>query len=49
MLDPFGISTFAEVTRYWTVAEKNTQLIPRRATADEPADLVGGGDRRFRR
>ncbi|MBM7072646.1 ABC transporter permease [Shewanella sp. 202IG2-18] len=28
MLDPFGRFTFAEITRYWTIAEKNTQVLP---------------------
>jgi ABC-type transport system involved in multi-copper enzyme maturation permease subunit len=28
LLDPFGLSTVAEVTRYWTVAEQNSRLIP---------------------
>jgi len=27
MLDPFGMGAFAEVTRYWTPYERNTQLI----------------------
>lgn len=27
MLDPFALRTFADVTRYWTIAEKNTQLV----------------------
>jgi ABC-2 type transport system permease protein len=27
MIDPFGIRTFAYVTRYWTVAEKNTHSV----------------------
>ena len=25
LLDPFGIDTFSQVTKYWTVAERNTQ------------------------
>ena len=28
LVDPFGIMTLAKVTRYWTVAEKNTMLVP---------------------
>jgi ABC-type transport system involved in multi-copper enzyme maturation permease subunit len=28
LLDPFGMSSFFEVTRYWTIAEKNTRLVP---------------------
>jgi ABC-type transport system involved in multi-copper enzyme maturation permease subunit len=28
MLDPFGDTSFADVTRYWTVFEKNTQTVP---------------------
>jgi ABC-2 type transport system permease protein len=28
LLDPFGLNTFTEVTRYWTVAEKNSQILP---------------------
>ncbi|TWB40012.1 ABC transporter permease/M1 family aminopeptidase [Nitrospirillum viridazoti] len=27
-LDPFGLSPYANVTRYWTVVERNTQLPP---------------------
>ncbi|MFW8406488.1 hypothetical protein ACOIDM_29645, partial [Klebsiella pneumoniae] len=27
MLDPFALRTFADLTRYWTIAEKNTQLV----------------------
>ena len=27
LLDPFGISTFGLITRYWTVAEMNTQSV----------------------
>lgn len=27
LLDPFALRTFAEVTRYWTISEKNSQLI----------------------
>jgi len=27
LLDPFGIRTFADLTRYWTIQEKNTQLV----------------------
>lgn len=27
LLDPFGLNTFAEISRYWTVAEKNTSVI----------------------
>lgn len=27
LLDPFGLRAFAEATRYWTMQEKNTQLI----------------------
>lgn len=26
--DPFGLSSFFEATRYWTVAEKNTRYLP---------------------
>lgn len=28
LVDPFGISAFNELTRYWTVAERNTRLTP---------------------
>ncbi|MCP4047729.1 MAG: ABC transporter permease subunit [Gammaproteobacteria bacterium] len=28
LLDPFGFSSFAEATRYWTVSERNTMLLP---------------------
>lgn len=28
MLDPFALQTFELATRYWTVAEKNTRLVP---------------------
>ena len=28
LLDPFAITATAELTRYWTVAEQNTRLIP---------------------
>lgn len=28
LLDPFGLVTFETVTRYWTPAEKNAQLVP---------------------
>jgi ABC-2 type transport system permease protein len=28
LLDPFGMSSFFELTRYWTIAEKNQRLIP---------------------
>jgi ABC-type transport system involved in multi-copper enzyme maturation permease subunit len=28
LLDPFGMSSFFEVTRYWTIAEKNNRLVP---------------------
>jgi ABC-2 type transport system permease protein len=28
LLDPFGARTFTYVTKYWTVAERNTQSIP---------------------
>ncbi len=28
LLDPFALSSMAEVTRYWTVAEQNSRLIP---------------------
>ncbi|UCG33870.1 MAG: hypothetical protein JSU68_04380, partial [Phycisphaerales bacterium] len=28
LLDPFGLSTFALTTRYWTIVERNTQLLP---------------------
>jgi hypothetical protein len=27
LLDPFGIRTFSDVTRYWTIQEKNTLLV----------------------
>lgn len=27
LLDPFGLSTFTEITRYWTIIEKNTQVL----------------------
>ena len=27
LLDPFALRTFAEVTRYWTISEKNHQLL----------------------
>jgi len=28
LLDPFALSSMAEVTRYWTVAEQNSRVIP---------------------
>ena len=28
LLDPFGFSAFQEATRYWTVSERNTLLVP---------------------
>jgi ABC-type transport system involved in multi-copper enzyme maturation permease subunit len=28
LIDPFGFSTFLYTTKYWTVAEKNTQALP---------------------
>ncbi len=28
MLDPFGLSAFSVATRYWTVFEKNTRILP---------------------
>jgi ABC-type transport system involved in multi-copper enzyme maturation permease subunit len=28
LLDPFGVSSWMEATRYWTVSERNSQLIP---------------------
>ena len=28
MLDPFGLSAYAEATRYWTAFERNEQLVP---------------------
>ncbi|HKO54277.1 MAG TPA: ABC transporter permease, partial [Thermoanaerobaculia bacterium] len=28
LLDPFGLTSFAIATRYWTVAERNTQVLP---------------------
>lgn len=28
LLDPFGSTAFAEVSRYWTVFERNTELVP---------------------
>ncbi|MEJ0057727.1 MAG: hypothetical protein WDN75_20020 [Bacteroidota bacterium] len=28
LLDPFGIQTFKYITRYWTLAEQNTKLVP---------------------
>ena len=28
VLDPFGTSAFAEVSRYWTVFERNVELVP---------------------
>ncbi|MBX6362866.1 MAG: ABC transporter permease subunit [Gemmatimonadetes bacterium] len=28
LIDPFGLATFEYTTRYWTVAEKNAQLLP---------------------
>lgn len=27
LMDPFGLRTFADVTRYWTIQEKNSQLV----------------------
>ena len=27
LLDPFGLSSFFEVTRYWTIAEKNHRFV----------------------
>ena len=28
LLDPFGLSSFFELTRYWTIAEKNHRFVP---------------------
>jgi ABC-2 type transport system permease protein len=28
LLDPFGFSSFQEATRYWTVSERNTMVLP---------------------
>ncbi|MDF1768005.1 M1 family aminopeptidase [Maricaulis sp.] len=28
IIDPFGLNTFGEVTRYWTVFEQNSQVVP---------------------
>ncbi len=28
LIDPFGLSAFNEITKYWTVAERNSQLVP---------------------
>ncbi|MEI9917564.1 MAG: M1 family aminopeptidase [Bacteroidota bacterium] len=28
LIDPFGVQTFVYMTRYWTSAEQNTQLVP---------------------
>ncbi|MBZ9612418.1 ABC transporter permease/M1 family aminopeptidase [Rheinheimera maricola] len=28
LADPFGLRTFMDVTRYWTIQEKNSQLVP---------------------
>ena len=28
LIDPFGFSAFGEATRYWTVSERNTLLVP---------------------
>ncbi len=28
LLDPFGFSAFGESTRYWTISERNTSLVP---------------------
>jgi hypothetical protein len=28
LIDPFGFSAFGEATRYWTVSERNTMLVP---------------------
>ena len=28
LLDPFGFNTYAEVTRYWTAFEQNSQVVP---------------------
>ena len=28
MLDPFGFSAFGDITEYWSIAEKNTQIVP---------------------
>ncbi|WP_417498164.1 ABC transporter permease/M1 family aminopeptidase [Maricaulis sp.] len=28
LVDPFGLNTFGEVTRYWTTFEQNSQVIP---------------------
>jgi ABC-type transport system involved in multi-copper enzyme maturation permease subunit len=28
LLDPFGLASFFEAVRYWTVLERNTQLVP---------------------
>ena len=43
LLDPFALVTTDVVTRYWSVAEKNTRLLPvARAPAAEPASVVRG-------
>jgi ABC-2 type transport system permease protein len=28
LLDPFGLTSFFEITRYWTIAEKNRRFVP---------------------
>ncbi|NNU16451.1 hypothetical protein HK107_08980 [Parvularcula sp. ZS-1/3] len=28
LMDPFGLSAYGEITRYWTAAEQNTQAVP---------------------
>lgn len=36
ILDPLGVITLDNVTRYWTVIEKNTKLIPWNFSGDSP-------------
>ena len=47
LVDPFGRIAFGEITRYWTVFDRNT-LVPgvTGRAVDEPADLAVGRGRR---
>ncbi|MEK6397362.1 MAG: ABC transporter permease, partial [Terriglobus sp.] len=36
IVDPLGVITFDNVTRYWTVVQKNTQLLPWDFSGDSP-------------
>ncbi len=47
ILDPFGIRTFAYITRYWTVAEKNGLSVGYSGHDLEPTPLDRRGPRHF--